>query len=221
MLVGLIPAAGWATRLGPQPSSKEVLPVRGRPVMDHLVARMRAAAPDELRVVTRPEKHDVVAHAEALGARVVTGHPGDVAASLLLGLAGLEDGDEVLIGFPDCLWEPGDGYVALVAALRAGAEVALGLFRPGRDLERSDVVVEGPGGEVRGVAVKPARPPGDAIWGIAAARAGVLRRGLREGTEPGVLLDALARRGVVAGVHLSSEFLDVGTRESLRRARGS
>jgi glucose-1-phosphate thymidylyltransferase len=219
VLVGLIPAAGYATRLGPQPASKEVLEVRGRPVMDHVVERMRAAAPDAIRVVTRPEKADVVAHARALGLDVVPGHPADVAASLLLGLAGLTDGDEVLVGFPDCLWEPRDGFARVLATLRTGAGVALGLFRVTEGLERMDVVVMGPAGDVRGVAVKPTHPPADRIWGVFAARAGVLRDGLAEGTEPGVLFDALARRGAVAGVELSGAFLDVGTPESLRRAR--
>jgi NDP-sugar pyrophosphorylase family protein len=186
--------------------------------MDHLAERMRTAGVEELRVVTRPEKEDVVAHCGRLGARVVRGHPEDVAASLLLGLAGLADDDEVLFGFPDCLWEPADGYLPVLAALRAGADVALGLFRT-PDLERSDVVVLDPDGRVAGIAVKPAVPPGDHIWGIAAARAGVLC-GLRAGTEPGVTFDGLARAGRVAGVALSDDWLDIGTPESLARATG-
>jgi glucose-1-phosphate thymidylyltransferase len=215
VLVGVIPAAGHATRLGRRAGSKEVIPVGGRPVMDHLVDRMRAVSVDELRVVTRPAKEDVVAHAQALGARVVLGHPADVAASLLLGLEGLADDDEVLLGFPDCLWGPPDGYVRVLAALRAGAEVALGLFAT-PDLQRSDVVVCRPDGTVTRIAVKPDEPPGDRIWGIAAARVSTLR-GLREGTEPGRTFDALAAGGGVVGVPLSGEWLDIGTPESLAR----
>ena len=215
MLVGVIPAAGYGTRLGPRAGSKEVIRVHGRPVMDHLVERMRTAGIDELRVVTRPAKEDVVAHAGALGARVVLGHPSDVAASLLLGIGGLVDDDEVLVGFPDCLWGPPDGYVPVLAALRDGAAVALGLFAT-PDLRRSDVVVCDADGSVRRIAVKPDHPPGDRIWGIAAARAGTLR-GLREGTEPGSTFDALAARGAVVGVPLSDEWLDIGTPEALAR----
>jgi glucose-1-phosphate thymidylyltransferase len=221
VLVGLIPAAGHATRLGPRAGSKEVIEVGGRPVMDHLVERMRVAGIDELRVVTRPEKEDVVAHAGQLGARVVLGHPADVAASLLLGVDGLADGDEVLFGFPDCLWEPLDGYVLVLTALRAGAgagiHVALGLFGT-PDLTRSDVVVCEPGGRVTAIFVKPDDPPADRIWGIAATRAAVLRRELRDGTEPGVVFDALARAGRVTGVPLSDAWLDIGTPEALARA---
>jgi glucose-1-phosphate thymidylyltransferase len=217
VLVGIVPAAGHATRLGLLDGSKEMLPIRGRPVMDHLVERLRAAGIDELRVVTRPEKLDVIAHAEAIGARVVTGYPVDVAASLTLGLHGLHDADEVLFGFPDTVWEPLDGYVPVLAALRAGAEVALGLFAT-PDLGRSDIIVFGPDGTIAGIDVKPRILRGDRIWGIAAVHARTLR-GLREGTEPGVYFGELARDGGVVGVHLSSEWLDIGIPEALSRAQ--
>jgi glucose-1-phosphate thymidylyltransferase len=218
-LVGVIPAAGYGTRLGARMGSKEMIPVAGRPVMDHLVERMRAVAVDEIRVVTRPDKDDVIAHAAELGAEVVLGHPADVAASVRLGMAGLEAADEMLFGFPDCLWEPVDGFVPVVAALRAGADVALGLFRLQADLERSDVVVTGAGDRVERIEVKPANPPGDRIWGVAAARAAVLDE-LQAGVEPSVTFDRLARAGLhVAGVALSDRWLDIGTPESLRRAQ--
>lgn len=217
MLIGLIPAAGHATRLGRQPSSKEVIEVRGRPAMDHLVERMRAAGPDELRVVTRPEKADVVEHCQRIGARVVLGHPGDVAASLQLGIAGLDDDDEVLIGFPDSLWEPLDGYVRLLEALRDGADAALGLFEAD-ELERADVVVCDPEGRVTRIEVKPEEPPSDVLWGIAATRVRALRA-LTEGTEPGAHFSALAAYGRVTGIRLSAEWIDIGTPESLQRVR--
>ncbi|MBA2637973.1 MAG: NTP transferase domain-containing protein [Solirubrobacterales bacterium] len=66
-----MPAAGHARRLRVQPASKEVLPVRGRPVIDYLFDRLRAARPDRIRVVTRPAKQDVVDHAREPRRRVV------------------------------------------------------------------------------------------------------------------------------------------------------
>jgi glucose-1-phosphate thymidylyltransferase len=217
MLVGLIPAAGYARRLGEPAVSKEVLPVGGRPVMDFLLDRMRAARPDELRVVTRPEKRDVVEHARRTGTRVVLGHPPDVSASLLLGLDGLADDDELLVGFPDTLWEPADGFVRLLDRLRAGAELVLGVFRA-PDPERSDVVTMDPDGRIRRIAVKPSRPESDLIWGCAATRVRTLRA-LRDHPEPGLCFDALARRGGgVAGVRLSDRWTDIGTPDALRQA---
>jgi len=218
VLVAVVPAAGHALRLGPQPVSKEVLPVLGRPVMDHLVEQLLLAGPDELRVVTRPEKTDVTAHARSLGAQVVHGYPADVTASLGLGLTGLADHDEVLFGFPDTVFEPPDAFVQVLAALRAGADVALGLFRvPPADLPRSDVVVLDDDGRVQRIEVKPAVPRGDLVWGVAATSAGVLRA-VPAGTEPGAHFDRLARSGRVVGVPLSSRWLDIGVPDALARA---
>jgi glucose-1-phosphate thymidylyltransferase len=210
-VVGVVPAAGHATRLQPLPCSKEVLPVSGRPVMDYLVERMRAAPCDELRVVTRPEKADVAERARALGALVIEANPPSVADSLLTGIRGLDADDVVLFGFPDSLWDPLDGFAHLLDGLD---EVTLGLFRCA-SLTRSDVVtVEGEGDRVTGIHVKPADPPSELIWGCLAARAGAFE-GLPGHEEPGLYLDGLARAGRVRGIDFGTEFVDLGTPESL------
>jgi glucose-1-phosphate thymidylyltransferase len=157
--VGVIPAAGLAQRLQPLACSKEVYPVGGRPVMDYVVERLRAAECRELRVITRPDKADVIEHAQALGAEVVRGTPATLAASIALGLRGLADSDVVLVGLPDTLWEPIDGYVQLIEHL-SEADAVLGVFESDEP-ERSDVVVLDERGAVRRVHVKEAvRFPG-------------------------------------------------------------
>jgi NDP-sugar pyrophosphorylase family protein len=70
---------------------------------------------------------------------------------------------------------------------------------------------------VTAVHVKPASPPSDLVWGCLAAKVGALE-GLAGHTEPGVYLDALAREGLVRGVDFGTEFVDIGTPESLRAA---
>ena len=208
-IVGVIPAAGFATRLGRIPCSKEVLPVAGRPVMDFLVERMRRAPAAEIRVVTRPEKRDVAERARALGAAVVEGRPRTVSESVGLGIEGLAADDVVLLGFPDSLWEPVDGFATLLRELDDATEVVLGCFASS-ELQRSDVVVLGEGGLVRGVQVKPTRPASEVVWGCCVARARTLA-GLRDHAEPGLLFDALARAGRVRAVRFPGEFLDIGT----------
>ena len=215
--VGLVPAAGFATRLGGLTGSKEALDVRGRPVLDHLVERMHRAGCSDVRVVTRPEKADVVELARARKATVVLGRPASVSESLLLAAAGLDPAARVVFGFPDTIWEPVDGFARLLARLEADVDAVLGLFRTA-DLTRSDVAVVDESGRVTAVQVKPDRPASDLIWGCAATTAGVIGQ-LRDVAEPGFLFDRLARAGRVAGVFLSDEWLDVGTPDALRRAR--
>jgi glucose-1-phosphate thymidylyltransferase len=216
-IVGVIPAAGYGTRLRGIPGSKEVLPVGGRPVMDYVIARMRAAGCAELRVVTRPEKRDVVARARGEGAMVLEGHPRSLVESLVTGMSGLADGDVALIGFPDSIWEPEDGYVRLVAELARGADVALGVFRFDEP-ERSEVVTFGDDGAVTAVAVRPLDPPGSWIWGCAAGVVSALR-GMDGAAEVGEFLDSLCRRARVVAVPLSETYVDIGTEESLAAAR--
>ena len=215
-VVGVLPAAGYATRLQPLPLSKEVLEIGGRPVIDYVIDRMRLAPCDEIRVVTRPEKEDVVAHAEAAGARVVLARPETVSESFAAGIAGLDPEDVVLIGWPDTLWEPPDGYARLLAAMtETGSEIALGLFRLERDLERSDVVTVDERDRVTAIHVKPAVPPSSWVWGCASATAASLAD-LSSEEWPGGYFDALCRRGVeIAGVRLSDRWLDIGTPEAL------
>lgn len=217
-VVGVVPAAGLATRLQPLETSKELLEVGDRAVIDYLLERMRTGGADELRVVTRPEKADVIDHGRDAGATVILGTPASAAESFSLGVAGLDPGDLVLLGFPDTIWEPADGFARLVDQLGGDDDAALGLFRT-RDLSRSDVVVLS-GERVTEIAVKPKKPPSDLIWGCAAARRSALD-GLAEHTEAGTLLDELAKAGRVRGVYLSDSWVDIGTPESLERARAS
>jgi glucose-1-phosphate thymidylyltransferase len=214
-LVSVVPAAGSASRLQPLRCSKEVYPVRGRPVMDYLVERMRLAGCADLRVVTTPEKRDVAEHAEDLGARVIEGRPASVAASLSLGLAEVRLTDVVLLGFPDTIWEPREGFRMLLTNLADNVGVVLGLFRS-RELERSDVVLIDETGTIASVQVKPERPGSNFIWGCAVARAGALH-GLVDYEEPGHYFDTLARANQVRGVYLGGRYVDIGTRESLLR----
>ena len=207
-------------RLQPLEGSKELLAVAGRPVLEYLVERMRVVDPDELRLVTRPEKSDLVDYAGRNGLELVKGRPATAAQSIALGAEGLDGEDVVLIGFPDTVWDPVDGYARLLPRL-AEVDVVLGVFR-GRDdeqLRRSDVVVLGEHGLVTRIEVKADEPSSELIWGLAVARRRALE-GLERHVDPGHLFDGLARRGdKVIGVMLPGKFLDIGTPESLEAAQ--
>jgi glucose-1-phosphate thymidylyltransferase len=186
-------------------------------VIEYLLERLRFAGCSEIRVVTRPAKRDVVEHAGRAGVRVVEAEPPSLAASLRTGLEGLDDDAIVLFGLPDSIWEPEDGFVRVLAALDERTDAVLGLFRTSEP-ERSDVVVLAADGLVTAVDVKPARPRGNLIWGCGAARAGALA-GLADHAEPGRYFDAVATAGRVRGVDLQADFIDIGTRAALARAR--
>ena len=191
-----------------------MLEVGGRAVMDHVVERMLTAT-QVIVVVCRPEKTDVVAHAGALGLNVVEGTPASVSESILLGLRSA-GGDDVLLGFPDTIWGPEDGFLRLLEA-RRNADVVLGCFESDEP-ERSDVVVQADD-RVEAVDPKPVHPRSNVVWGCAAASARALA-GLARHAEPGTLFDELARAGRVRAVRFPGDMVDVGTPEALARARG-
>ncbi len=218
-IVGIVPAAGHATRLQPLEGSKELLPVAGKPVMDYVVDRMRAGGCTRLRVVTRAEKTDVIAHSAEQGAELVLAEPASVCESFFVGMKGLAPEDIVLIGFPDTIWEPLDGFRVLVRAVENGCDAALGLFRIREsDLSRSDVVTVDDTGRVVAVDAKPLRPSSNLVWGCAAATVSVMA-GLPGAEWPGGYFDQLCAEGRdVRGFPLSDEWLDIGTKEALVEA---
>jgi glucose-1-phosphate thymidylyltransferase len=216
-VAGIIPAAGYAARVQPLHCSKEVYPIRGRPVMDHLIERMRAAQCRDIRVVTRPDKVDVVRNSREQATTVVEGHPRSLAASIQLGLTGLADPYVVLLGFPDTIWEPPDGFATLLGAVERGWDAALGLF-PVDDPETCDVVRCDAHDRVIAIEPRPARPSSNVIWGCAAIRLDLLR-GWNGAVDPGIYLDSIAGSHRLIGIRLSDDFVDIGkSRRVLREA---
>jgi NDP-sugar pyrophosphorylase family protein len=194
-----------------------MLELGGRPMLDYAVERLRSAPVDEIRIVVRPEKHDVVERAGALGLTVVEARPRTLSESMLAGIDGVADDHIVLLDLPDSIWEPVDGFRLLVEALTTGTDVVLAAF-PSAEPERSDVVEVDRDDRVAAVHAKSAEPRGNLIWGAVAARAGSLS-GLTRHAQPGDLFDELARGGRVRAVRFPGEFIDIGTREALERAK--
>jgi NDP-sugar pyrophosphorylase family protein len=214
-IVGLIPAAGYATRLQPLTHSKEVLEIGGRPVMSFLVDRMRIAGCSRIRVTTRPEKTDVVALARAEGMQVVLAHPSSVSESIVAALDGLPDAAIAVAGFPDTIWEPVDAFSRLVEAVRARDRVVLGLFateEPGR----CDIVELSPDGKILRIEVKPEQPKTNVTWGIFGARVASLRA-LATWDEPGRYFDALIAHDALDGIRFPGPYNDVGTPSAASR----
>jgi dTDP-glucose pyrophosphorylase len=220
-LVGVIPAAGYATRLQPIECSKEVYPVGGKPVMDYAVERLRRAGCSELRVVTRPEKRDVIENARRHGAIVVEGYPQSLAESYFTGLTELDDNDVVLLDFPDAIWQPLDGLARVVEFLHEGGwDVALGLLLS-PEPRRQEPVTFDESGRVARIDFKPEHPPARALtWACAAAVAAILRP-LEYQSEPGVYFNSLCAERRVGALELPGTFLDMGTPGGLEAALAS
>ena len=168
-LLGLIPAAGRAERLGPLPCSKELLPIGFREtprgpapkVAGHyLLERFRAAGVRRVFMVLHESKKDVPRY-------FGTGEIADVSLAYL-SIPGSRSVPETLdrafpfveeaivaLGFPDVLFEPVDAYVPLIQRQAAtGADLVLGLFPTERHRTTDMVELDADGRVVR-VEVRP------------------------------------------------------------------
>jgi glucose-1-phosphate thymidylyltransferase len=179
--IGVVPAAGRATRLGKLPCSKELLPIPSRaggaaalkPVGQYLLERMRDAGVGQVYVVLREGKWDIPGYfgdGSALGldlAYLMMRRP-DGPAFTVGQLYPFARGARVVMGFPDILFEPADAFARLLERQAASAaDVVLGLF-PTERPDKMDMVEVDERGRVRAIRIKePAAGPGY-TWIIAA-----------------------------------------------------
>jgi glucose-1-phosphate thymidylyltransferase len=179
--IGLIPAAGVATRLGRIPGSKEVFPLswerspggglRPRVACEHLLDAMRHAHIESAYIILRDGKWDIPGYLQSGGAFGV--RLAYLMAELLHGVPFSLDAAfsfvkeaRVALGFPDILFGPIDAYrTTLARQEETGADVVLGLF-PARDPSTCDMVETG-GSRVVKIEVKPARSTLRETWGLA------------------------------------------------------
>ncbi len=234
-MLGIVPAAGAATRLQPLGGSKELLPVgvwrdadgvdRPRAVAEYLLARMARAGADRVLMVVAPGKTDLIRYFGAGYAGMAIAYaiqpaPLGLCDALFRALPFLQAEEPVLIGLPDTIWFPED---ALAAAPRD--RVHLVTF-PVAAPEHFDAVAwQGPE-IVERVEVKSPGPSDRRVWGAVAMPAAGLLALHRLWQQPGRrdqflghLLNAwIAAGGRVTADRAGTEYWDVGTIAGYRAA---
>jgi len=170
-VIGLVPAAGHATRLAPLPCSKELFPIgfrsldedgtlRPKPVCLYLLESMRAAGVTKAYLVLRKGKWDIPAY---LGDGSIVGmHLGYLMTGLPFGPPFTIDQAypfahqaTAAFGFPDIIFEPADAFAHLIQRQAAThADVVLGLFPADRP-QTTDMVDIDEAGRVRSLVIQP------------------------------------------------------------------
>ncbi len=170
---GIVPAAGLGIRIRPLAFSKELLPVgvrmdanqqRPRAVSEYLLERMTVAGANRICFVVSPGKSDIMQYfggkyADAAICYAVQHEPNGLCDALFTALPFISAEDEVLIGLPDTVWFPIDGFQHL--PLRSFSFL---LFKV-QDPELFDAVVSDRQGAVSEVQVKVRKPDSDWVWG--------------------------------------------------------
>lgn len=169
-VVGLIPCAGYATRIAPIPCSKEILPiglgltrdgsVRTKVVSHHLLERMHVGGVRKAFFILRNGKWDIPSYyGDGASLDMNLGY-------LMMGLPygapytldqayPFVRGKRIALGFPDILLEPRDAFKRAFSRLKASrADLVLGLF-PVRDTRFADMIRVDRAGKVSDLLIKP------------------------------------------------------------------
>jgi glucose-1-phosphate thymidylyltransferase len=224
---GIIPAAGKGTRIQPLAFSKELLPLAGhyadkverpRAVSDFLIERMIAGGVTRICFVISPEKSDILEYygrssCPASICYTVQPTPFGLCDAIFQALPVITPNEPVLIGLPDTIWFPTDGFVAL-----PDDRFSFLLF-PVRDPEFFDSVELDHEGRVTAIQVKQPNARSRWIWGAFKMPGTVLLALFdlwleRERTDEyiGTLVNAWIERGGEAwGVPKGETYFDVGT----------
>jgi glucose-1-phosphate thymidylyltransferase len=244
-VVGVIPAAGRATRLPFLPCSKELFPVgfmeaagenvpRAKVASHYILDTMRVAGITKVFVVLRKGKWDIPAYWG--DGSIVSMNLAYVVLDTSPGVPFTIDGAypfvqhaTVAFGFPDILFGPEDAFSQLITCHKSSnADVTLGLF-PADCPGRVDMVDVGERGKVREIVIQPRDTSLRYSWGIAVWTP-VLTQFLREKVaswrelgqdQPEVSVGRVFQFAIDAGLSVSSTivsrhpYVDIGTPEGL------
>jgi dTDP-glucose pyrophosphorylase len=233
-MLGIIPAAGRGTRIQPLGFSKELLPVGSRrddmgerpcAVSEYLVERMIAGGADKICFVIGPGKSDILEYyragfREASTVYVVQPEASGLCDAIFRAAPLVHDDEPVLVGLPDTIWFPVEGFLDL-----PDDRLAFLLF-PVDYPQFFDAVVLGDEDRVREIQVKREDAASNWIWGAFKMPGRVfhelhaLWRNRQCADEfIGTLVNAwLAAGGDAVGVKRGEAYVDVGTIDGYRRA---
>ena len=231
---GIIPAAGLGTRIQPLGFSKELLPVgsnivgdveKPRAVSEYLVDRMLKAGATRICFVVAPGKSDLVQYygssmRSADLCYVVQPKAGGLCDAIFRACTLVRPDEDVLVGLPDTIWFPEEGFTALPDGV-----LAFLLFPVDRP-QAFDAVVTDDDGNVLEIQVKHPDARTNWIWGAFRMPGHVLHalealwqeRGRRD-EYMGTLVNAyLQKGGRAVGVRRGEAYVDVGTVHGYREA---
>ena len=179
-IIGLIPAAGRATRISPLPCSKEIFPVgrhalghqragQTRAACDWLLEGMHRAGARRVFIIIRPGKWDIptyLGNGSAYGVHLAylqIRHSKGVPFTTGEAYPFIAD-ETVLFGFPDIIFEPTDVYTKLLEAYhRTDADVVLALFAAANP-RKADMVRLDAQGRLEDIAIKPQQSSLSHTW---------------------------------------------------------
>lgn len=246
-VIGIVPMAGLATRLGQLPCSKEIHPIAldrhihaggesPRVVCEYLLGKMRSAGITRVYIVLRDGKWDIPSYlgdGSAVGlnlAYLMMGLPYGTPYSINQAYSFLDEAI-VALGFPDMILGHGNIFKDVLDHQKNGnADVVLGLFPADRP-DKVDMVEVEEDKKITNIIIKPGQTELRFTWGIA-VWSPIFSRYMHNylashqdavKSKPelfvGNVIQAAIEEGMrVDGIRVSdTPYLDIGTREDLSK----
>lgn len=246
-VTGIIPAAGYATRLPQLPCSKEIYPLfiesgkeypsgKTQVASASLLNHMSQAGTKKAFMIIRKEKWDIP---EFIGdgsdfnlniSYIVTPPTNGTVYSLLKSLPFIDD-DTILLGFPDIQIQIKNPYGILLDKLHHGnADIVLGLFEAPNP-QKVDMVELNPDGTLKRIEIKPLSTQLTYTWLLAAWKPS-FTYAIQEKLDSlksvitnrevylGDVIQSSIDNGLIADTHIFSDckFIDIGTVLDLNKA---
>jgi len=219
MKYGSIPAGGIGSRMQPLGFSKELLPVNGKAVIEHLIERMIFSGIDKIFINTSEEKTDLISYLAkksiyAENCIFIIRKRRGLLDAITLPIQYLQNNDVLYFGLPDTIWFPKDCFTQLD---QIDDSVVLGLFDSGTP-EKFDSVITAPDGRILSIDVKVKNPRSKWSWGIGKIRVEEVKsifHALGDHKEEVLMGEALhiyAQNHRIYGMKIEqSSYLDIGT----------
>jgi dTDP-glucose pyrophosphorylase len=231
---GIIPAAGVGTRIQPLAFSKELLPVgtrrdgeteRPRAISEYLLDRMLLAGASRICFVISPAKTDIMNYfggqiSDAAICYAIQPNPSGLCDAIFTALPFISPGGDVLVGLPDTVWFPENGFSALPP--RSFSFLLFPVSKP----ELFDAVVTDDRDRVLEVQVKRPNASTNWVWGafrlpaedLANLHELWLQRDRKDQYIGTLVNEYISRGGAVAAVRRGERYVDVGTLHGYREA---
>jgi glucose-1-phosphate thymidylyltransferase len=239
-VIGIVPAAGRATRLPDRACSKELLTVgethtRPRAISEYLVDAMAGAGADRICMVISSDKPDIPRfygsgeqHGVSIG-YLYQERPTGMSDAIDIAYPWLREAT-VLMGMPDTIVRPADSLTRIRAMLEdAHCDIALAVA-PTDEPERLGPVIVDRSGRVLEVLDKPSTPPHNLVWTVACWSPRFTeflhqQLALSPRTHPEAPLGLIFQDAIAAGFDVRALtfadgcYIDAGTVEGLAAAR--
>ena len=248
VIVGLIPAAGRASRIAPLPCSKELYPIgfrkingnnklRPKVVSNYILENMRSADITKAFIIIRDGKWDIPSYfrdgrsIDMKLAYLIMDLPYGVPYTLDQAYPYVQD-SVIALGFPDMIIQPHDAYTHIIKKLqKSGADAVLGIFPVGNP-QKTDMIDLDENGQVLSIQIKPDQTDLIYTWEIAVwnpafthfmhdfllSRKGTSREEVEIFVGDVIQAAINSKLKVDSVIFKDGNYLDIGTPEDLIRA---